>query len=247
MPFDQPQSIRTVFFDAGFTLLRPKPSDAEICLEVCKTLGLHIQLEAMQQRMHDTEDYYFRQMSLNRYIWSDEQAINTMWISYFMNLLRPLVEEDDETRLRKLASAIADEYGNPRRWETYPDVLSTLEALRKHGYTMGVISDWGIVLGAILRHLHLIQYFDALLVSSVTRYGKPSPHLYDLALQRTNSIADYSLHIGDSYVYDVLGARSVGITPVLLDRPHRVEENMVDCLLVHSLEELLDLLEVPKV
>ncbi len=247
MPFEQPQSIRTVFFDAGFTLLRPTPSDAEICLEVCKALGLHVQLDAMQQRMHETEDYYFRQMSLNRYVWSSEQAINAMWIDYYMNLLRPLIEEHDEVRLLQLASAVTKEYGNPRRWETYPDVLPTLEALHRSGYTMGVISDWGIVLGPILRHLHLIQYFDALLISAVTRHGKPSPHLYDLALQRTNSIADYSLHIGDSYVYDVLGARSVGITPVLLDRPRRLEEDTVDCLLVHSLDELLDLLEVQKV
>ncbi len=246
MPFEQPQSIRTVFFDAGFTLLRPKPSDAEICLEVCQALGLHVQLEAMQQRMDETEDYYFRQMSMNRYIWSNEQAINEMWLGYYMNLLRPLIEEHDEGRLHTLASAIVHEYGNPRRWETYPDVLPTLEALRRQKYTMGVISDWGIVLGPILRHLHLIQYFDALLISAVTRHGKPSPHLYDLALQRTNSIADYALHIGDSYVYDVLGARSVGMTPVLLDRPRRIEENRVDCLLVHSLDELLDLLEVSR-
>jgi len=247
MPFEQPQSIRTVFFDAGFTLLRAKPSDAELCLEVCKDLGLHVQLDVMEQRMHDAEDYYFRQMRLNRYIWSDEQAINDMWIGYYMNLLRPLIEEHDEARLHRLARTIIEEYGKPTRWETYPDVLPTLEALRSRGYTMGVISDWGIVLGPILRHLHLIQYFDALLISAIIRYGKPSPNLYDLALQRTNSIADYSMHIGDSYVYDVLGARSVGMTPVLLDRSRQLEEGTVDCLLIHSLDELLDLLEVPKV
>jgi len=70
--------------------------------------------------------------------------------------------------------------------------------------------------------------------------------LYELALQRANSIADYSLHIGDSYIHDVLGARAVGITPVLLDRGKHLEESHVDCLLVHSLTELLDLLEVPR-
>ncbi|GAC1639575.1 MAG: hypothetical protein NVS4B12_00050 [Ktedonobacteraceae bacterium] len=247
MPFEQPQSIRTVFFDAGFTLLRPTPSDAEICLEVCKNLGLHVQLDAMQQRMQEADDYYYRQVRLNQYLWSDEQAINEMWVGYFMNLLRPLIEEHDETRLHILASAIADEYGKPVRWETYPDVLPTLEALRRSGYTMGVISDWGIVLGPILRHLQLIQYFDTLLISAVARHAKPSPYLYDLALQRTNSIADYSLHIGDTYINDVLGARSVGMTPVLLDRPRRLKQDTVDCLLVHSLDELLDLLEVPKV
>lgn len=246
MPIEQPQSIRTIFFDAGFTLLRAKPSDAEICLEVCKGLGLHIHADALQQRMQETEGYYFHLMSSNRFIWSNEQAINAMWLDYYSNLLRPFIEEHDEKRLHMLAGAIVEEYAYPRRWQTYSDVIPTLEALRRQKYTMGVISDWGISLGAILRNLQLIHYFDALLVSSVTRHGKPSPHLYELALQRTNSIPDYALHIGDSYVYDVLGARSVGITPVLLDRHHHLDEHMVDCLLVHSLDGLLDLLDIPR-
>jgi HAD superfamily hydrolase (TIGR01549 family) len=247
MRFEQPQSIRTVFFDAGFTLLRPTPSDAEICLEVCQSLGLHVQLDAMEQRMKEADDYYFSQVRLNRHLWSDERAISEMWVGYFKNMLRPLIEEHDEARLQQLGSAIASTYGEPKRWETYPDVLPTLEPLRRAGYTMGVISDWGIVLGPILRHLNLIQYFDTVIISAAARYAKPAPQLYDLALQRTNSIADYSMHIGDTYVNDVLGARSVGITPVLLDRPHRVEESIVDCLLVHSLDEVLDVLEVARV
>jgi FMN phosphatase YigB (HAD superfamily) len=68
------------------------------------------------------------------------------------------------------------------------------------------------------------------LVSAVTRHAKPSPALYDLALQRANSIPDYTIHIGDSYIHDVLGARAVGITPILLDRHNRLEESNVDCL-----------------
>jgi putative hydrolase of the HAD superfamily len=65
-----------------------------------------------------------------------------------------------------------------------------------------------------------------------------------MALERSNSIADYALHIGDSYINDVLGARAVGITPVLLDRERKLSPDDVDCALVHSLSELLDLLEV---
>jgi FMN phosphatase YigB (HAD superfamily) len=119
-----------------------------------------------------------------------------------------------------------------------------LKTLKAHNYILGVISDWGIALGPILRRLHLTGYFDCLLVSAVTRHAKPSPALYELALQRANSIPDYTIHIGDSYIHDVLGARAVGITPILLDRHRRLEESNVDCLLVHSLDDLLELLEV---
>jgi len=241
--FEQPQSIRTVFFDAGFTLIRPYPSTPEICQQVCQRLNLHVHLDAVKERMTEAQDYYYRQMRLNRHTWGSEQAISEFWISYYMNLLRPFIEEHDEPRLYQLAQVINQEFDKHTSWEVYSDVFPTLEALRRHKYTLGVISDWGISLGPILRRLNLTPYFDCLLVSAVTRHAKPSPVLYEMALERANSIADYTLHIGDSYIHDVLGARAVGMTPVLLDRPGHLEESNVDCLLIHSLAELLDLLE----
>jgi len=244
--FEQPQSIRTVFFDAGFTLIFPYPSTPEICQQVCQRLNLHIHLDAVKERMTEAQDYYYRQMRLNRHTWGSEQAISEFWISYYMNLLRTFIEEHDEPRLYQLAQVINQEFDKHTSWEVYSDVFPTLEALRRHKYTLGVISDWGISLGPILRRLNLTPYFDCLLVSAVTRHAKPSPLLYEMALERANSIADYTLHIGDSYIHDVLGARAVGMTPVLLDRPGHLEESNVDCLLIHSLEELLDLLEAPE-
>ncbi len=246
MKIEQPQSIRTIFFDAGFTLVRPYPSILEICQQVCQQLSLHITLDQLKDRLEAAEDFYFRQSRKNRSIWGDEQAIAEFWIGYYMTLLRSFVAEHDEPRLYQLARAINEEFEKHTSWEVYPDVVTTLEALRGHGYTLGVISDWGISLGPILRKLHLTKYFDSLLISAATRHAKPSPALYELALQRTNAIADYSLHIGDSYIQDILGARAVGMTPVLLDRAYRLNEQNVDCLLVHSLDELLLLLEVEK-
>jgi putative hydrolase of the HAD superfamily len=246
MSIEQPQSIRTVFFDAGFTLLHPYPSTPEICQQICQQLDLHIHLDQVRERMYAAEDYFLRQARLNRQTWASEQAISEFWIGYYMNLLRPFLEEHDEPRLYQLAYAINQEFEKHTSWQVYPDVIPTLEALRARGYTLGVISDWGIALGRILRHLHLTKYFDCLLVSAMTRHAKPSPMLYELALQRANTIADYTLHIGDSYIHDVLGARAAGILPVLLDRRGDLQESNVDCLLVHSLYELLDLLEVER-
>ncbi len=246
MPIEQPQAIRTIFFDVGFTLLHPYPSLPEICHQVCQQLHLHIHLDDVRERMYDAEDYFLRQQRLNRHTWASQQAINEFWIGYYMNLLRPFVEEHDEPRLYQLAQTINQEFEKHTSWQVYPDVLPTLDALRAHGYTLGAVSDWGIALGPILRHLRLTRYFDCLLISAASRLAKPSPMLYDLALQRCNAIADYTLHIGDSYVQDVLGARAVGITPILLNREGNLAESHVDCLLIRSLSELLDLLEVQK-
>lgn len=243
---EQPQSIRTIFFDAGFTLLEPFPSLPAICQQVCQQLGLHIDLDQMHASMLAAEDLHFRQSNVQLQTWADDQAINTFWISYYTTLLRPLLAEDDETRLLQLATAINQEFDKHTSWQLYPDVIPTLQTLQAHKYSMGVISDWGIALGPILRQLELTQYFDSLLISAVAQYAKPAPALYEMALQRANAIPDYSLHIGDSYLLDVLGARSVGITPVLLDRSGKLNPTHIDCVMVHSLYELLDLLEVQR-
>jgi len=244
MPVEQPQAIRTIFFDAGFTLLQPNPSTPEICQRVCRQLNLHIRLDELKQRMMEADDFYFRYMRVNLHTWSSETTISAFWEDYYMNLLRPFVEENDETRLYQLARAINEEFDKHTSWQLYPDVLPTLDVLRSHDYTLGVISDWGISLGPILRNLKLTGYFDCLLISAAARYAKPSPFLYEQALKRTNSIADYTLHVGDSYIYDVLGARAAGIAPVLLDRARRLTETSIDCQLIHTLTELLDILEI---
>lgn len=244
MPLEHPQAIRTVFFDAGFTLLHPNPSTPEICQRICQQLGLHIHLEALRKRMTEADDYFFRQSRQKRYTWASEKTINEFWLDYYTNFLRPFVEEHDEPRLYQLARLVTEEYDKHTSWQIFPDVIPTLERLKERNYILGVISDWGISLGRILYQHRLNRYFDCMLVSAITRHAKPSSALYELALQRANSVADYTLHIGDSYIHDVLGARSVGITPILLDREQRLTERNVDCMLIHSLTEVLDLLEV---
>ena len=244
MQLEQPQSIRTVFFDAGYTLLYPAPSLLEVCQQVCQQFGLHVDLNRLQAGLENAENFRFRQSEPSRQTWADEQAIANFWLDYFSSLLQPSLAEYDQPRLDQLAHAVAETFKQHTSWQVYADVKPTLEAVRAKGYRLGVISDWNIALGPLLRQFDLIQYFDCMLVSAVVRHAKPSPMLYDMALERANAIPDYTVHIGDSYIHDVLGARAVGITPILLDRTAELTENTVDCLLVHSLYELLDLLEI---
>jgi putative hydrolase of the HAD superfamily len=244
MYLEQPQAIRTIFFDVGFTLLCPYPSDLEICQQVCASLDLHLSEEQLQKRLFDATDFYLHHMRNNRHIWGSESMINEFWIRYYIYVLQPFVE-GDEHRLRQLARAINHTYDSHTSWQLYPDVLPTLQALQtSQKYTLGAISDWSISLGRIFQALQLNVYFEHLLISAVTGHSKPASGLYEAALVRANAIADYAIHIGDSYTLDVLGARAVGITPVLLDRKGQIAPEQVDCLLIHSLQDLLPLLEI---
>jgi putative hydrolase of the HAD superfamily len=239
-----PQAIRTIFFDAGYTLLRPSPSVIEICQEVCRKNGLHLDAERLKQAFHTAEGFFREAAKANPRTWADEQTIFRFWAAYYTALLRPLIAEHNDHLLDQTVYEIIREFGTHTRWELFPDVLPTLQALEGKGFTLGIISDWEISLARIIQGLDLARYFDCLIISAATRYSKPEPALYDLALRRADAIADYAIHIGDSYIHDVLGARSVGITPVLIDRGNRLQPEQMDCLVIHDLREVLDLLEI---
>ncbi|MBV9708854.1 MAG: hypothetical protein JO125_15770, partial [Chloroflexi bacterium] len=70
MPLAQAQAIRTIFFDVGYTLLRPSPSSAEVCQRVCQQLDVHIHLDALKQRMYEAEDYFLQQVLSNKATWA---------------------------------------------------------------------------------------------------------------------------------------------------------------------------------
>ena len=57
------------------------------------------------------------------------------------------------------------------------------------------------------------------------------------ALARAGTEASETVYVGDQYQIDVVGARRVGITPVLIDRDD-ISPQVSDCPRIRSLAEL---------
>src|SRR5581483_7579170 len=166
-------AIRTIFFDAGFTLLRTTPSLIEICQDVCKREGVHLDLESLAQRLPEVEAYFIQTAKANPRTWASEETIVWFWTGYYKALLRPFIAEDNETLLERCVQGIIKDFDLHTRWELFPDVLPTLQALQGRGLTLGIISDWGGSLASIIAGLDLPRYFDNLTISAFTRYAKP--------------------------------------------------------------------------
>ena len=239
-----PQSIRTVFLDVGFTLLAPHPSVVEIAVSVCASLGCAVSRSRLTAALPEAETTLRAMAAENTALWSDERAIRRLWTAYFTVLLGAALPLDRERERERLVIAVVEAFERASSYRLYPDVVPALRRLREHGLQLGVISDWGIGLGLILRHHDLIDYFDFAVVSAAVRHSKPDPALFQTALARANAIPDYALHVGDAYLLDVLGARAAGITPVLLDRERRYDAALLDCPVIYDLYGLLTLLEI---
>lgn len=105
-------------------------------------------------------------------------------------------------------------------WEHVPaDVRPALDRLRGLGVKLAVVSNANGVVQRAFERLGLSRYFDAICDSFIEGVEKPDPRFFAIALHRTSSRAETTLHVGDLYHVDVVGARRAGMRAILMD-PH---------------------------
>ena len=102
----------------------------------------------------------------------------------------------------------------------YDDVVPTLQHLQSAGFKLAVVSNWEAPLDPLLERLGIADYFNAIVASHDVRVKseKPDPHLFNYALAAVGASAEEVVHVGDTYETDIVGAKNVGIRPILLDR-----------------------------
>lgn len=144
-----------------------------------------------------------------------------------------------------LASALAEmsEYQRTRNlWESVPDdAHAALRRFASLGLRLVVVSNANGTLRAHFERLGLAQHFTELIDSTDVGVEKPDPRIFEIALERSGARRETTLHVGDLYSVDVVGARAAGLRGVLLDSADLYDG--ADCPRVASLTELADRLE----
>ncbi|HEY9666709.1 MAG TPA: HAD-IA family hydrolase, partial [Coleofasciculaceae cyanobacterium] len=103
-------------------------------------------------------------------------------------------------------------------WFIYPDVLPALEAWRKIGIELGIVSNFDSRLYWVLEALKLKEFFTSITISTEVGFAKPDPKIFAIALQHHSCAANDAWHIGDSFRQDYQGAKAAGLRAILLDR-----------------------------
>lgn len=127
-------------------------------------------------------------------------------------------------------------------WERVPDgVIPALQRLRASGRKLVVVSNANGRIAAALGRAGIAPHVDVIIDSFDLGVEKPDPRLFELALARAGAQAATTLHVGDLFHTDVVGARAAGIRAVLLDMADLYGD--FDCERVRSLGELADQLD----
>jgi HAD superfamily hydrolase (TIGR01549 family) len=103
-------------------------------------------------------------------------------------------------------------------WEHVPgDVEPALERLAGLGLKLVVVSNANGVLHAMFDRVGLTRYFHCICDSCVEGVEKPDPRFFQIAMERSGAGPETTLHVGDLYFVDVIGARRAGLRQMLLD------------------------------
>jgi putative hydrolase of the HAD superfamily len=236
-----------LFLDVGDTLIRAHPSWAGVYRSGLAEAGIEVDENELETALRN---------ATQAGSWSIEgpfeatpeasfERVKEFDASVLAALGHPDLPEDVFRRI---------EAGFERRssWFVFPDVHPAVEALAAAGVRMAVVSNWLWGAPELLHDLQLARHFETLVISARVGYQKPHAGIFEHALEQMRVAPGRAMHVGDNYQADVVGARRVGITPVLIDRrsddPARVrEENHdPDLPVIRDLLELLDLLAVPR-
>ena len=119
-----------------------------------------------------------------------------------------------------------------------PGVPQALARLRAAGVRLVVVSNADGTVEEGLTRVGLRPHLDAVFDSTVVGFEKPDPRIFAAALDHARSDPARTLHVGDVYAADVVGARAAGLPVVLLD-PHG-DWGPVDCEVARDVPEVAD-------
>ena len=229
--------IKAVFFDLYDTLVHYQPPREELQVAACKEFGIEVALEAVRRATPVADSYFYRENARSSVFKRSPEDKMAVYAEYESTILREAgVDVSGEVALQILEKFRQFD----KKLVLYDDAVPTFQMLRSRGLILGLISN--VERDAVpFDELGLTSHLDFLITSEKVGVGKPHPKIFLAALEQARIQAGEAIHIGDQYEMDIVGARGVGIKPLLLDRNDRWQK-ISDCPRIRSLTEVVDYL-----
>jgi len=120
-----------------------------------------------------------------------------------------------------LARAVAEAFGGALLEippALFPHIAETLEALKREGVGVGLVSNtgrtWGRYLRTVQDRLGIGRFFDVRVFSDEVGVRKPEPDIFEAALAGLGLPPERVVHVGDDVGADVAGAVALGMRAV---------------------------------
>jgi 2-haloacid dehalogenase len=104
--------------------------------------------------------------------------------------------------------------------------VELLRMLKKKGYSLYGLSNWGTETFSIVRHeFDFFNLFDEIILSGEVKLIKPEPEIFELCLQKIGKPANQCLFIDDSEV-NINAAKKMGFDTVHFISPEHLKDEL---------------------
>ncbi|MBP7792692.1 MAG: HAD family hydrolase [Candidatus Goldbacteria bacterium] len=204
---------RTIFFDAGETLIYRNPSLLTITDRFLKKNGININKKRLASVLNECA------ISMKPVAESGSVPDSKKWEIYVSKIFKKLNVKDNKIMIK-----LREHLKKGTSYRPFDDTKKTLKHLRKMGFKLGVISNASSELTGILKRTDIYDFFDGIIISEVAGHEKPDVMIFRKALEALKATPEESIYIGDNFIADVKGAIKAGITPVWLHRKSKNSE-----------------------
>lgn len=224
--------VKAVFFDVGGTLVTSNLTHLDLLHQALTVVGYKV----TRDKVAEANDLARRAVARRRrrlVAHMDPNEASRMWLDHLaegldLDLRGKDLEQELSFAIRRIETSSKEVVD--------PDAVPLLEVLKGRGLPLGIISNWSADLAAYLERCHLAKYFDVILASEAMGAAKPHREIFLRGLAALGCPPGNAVHVGDDYWADVVGARSLGIHPVLIDRTG--EAIHADCIVIARLSEV---------
>jgi len=224
--------IKAVFFDFFNTLAYFDPSREDTYSGIAADLGVKVTPSVIAAALPEA-DAYWRSENFKQPVRLREQDDKmAVYREYGTRILAGTGATPDQA-LQMLATAFS------KGWifKSFPDAVPALKLVKERKLVTGLISNVGQEIDSYCRELGFEPFLDYKVTSFEVGYDKPRPEIFHLALDRAGIKANEAIFIGDVYEQDIVGAKGVGMKPILINRN---SVTSYDCIVISDLSRVLD-------
>ncbi len=228
--------IKAVFLDWFNTLARYEPPREELYSRGLAELGIKVPAGELMPAILAADSYFFEENASSPVEKRSPEERAEVYFRYNDLILTRFGIKADKELLSKIMKKMQQLYEGVT-FVLFDDVLSTLKTLKQQNFILGLLTNLAKDVNSTCRNLGLEPYLDFIVSSGEVGVDKPDPHFFLAALEQAGVSAAEAVHVGDQYKLDVVGARGVGITPILIDR-YDLYPEVSDCPRIRRLTEV---------
>ncbi len=228
--------IKAVFFDLYQTLVHYQPAQEELEAAALESLGIETTAEALRHPILTANEFIYNQFAKKNLSQRSREDLMALYSEYQRIVLKEAGIAADEKIVLRLLGMMQQAKMD---LILFDDVIPALDGLKKRSLTLGLISNIEQNMTAALEKLGLSTRLDIVVTSQDAGFTKPQPEIFQYALKKSGVEPADAVYVGDQYQVDMVGAKSVGIQGILLDRDNYYQEKL-DCIKIKNLNELVN-------